>query len=61
MGPIKHGAIINKMLVHAIFSTKKRNSWLDDKISSELYPYISKILRNHNCSALQIGGTENSE
>ncbi len=52
---------LTKMLVHAIFSTKKRNSWLDDKISSELYPYISKILRNHNCSALQIGGTENSE
>ena len=50
---------LTKMLVHAIFGTKKRNSWLDDKISSELYPYISKVLKNHNCSALQIGGTEN--
>jgi len=50
---------LTKMLVHAIFGTKKRNSWLDDKISSELYPYISKVLKKHNCSALQIGGTEN--
>ena len=47
------------MLVHAIFSTKKRNSWLDDKITSELHPYISKILGNHNCNTLQIGGTGN--
>ena len=50
---------LTKMLVHAIFSTKKRNSWLDDKISSELYPYISKILGNHNCNTLQIGSTGN--
>ena len=38
----------------------KKNSWLDDKISSELYPYISKILVNHNCNTLQIGSTGNT-
>jgi len=50
---------LTKILVHLVFSTQKRNSWLDEKISSELYPYISKILENHNCSLLRIGGTEN--
>jgi len=50
---------LTKILVHLVFSTQKRNSWLDEKISSELYPYISKILENHNCSSLRIGGTEN--
>jgi putative transposase len=50
---------LTKLLTHVVFSTKKRNSWLDERISSELYPYISKVLENHNCNALQIGGTEN--
>ena len=50
---------LTKMLVHVIFSTKKRGLWLDDEISSELYSYISKVLINHNCNVLRIGGTEN--
>ncbi len=50
---------LTKLLIHVVFSTQKRSSWLDEDISSELYPYISKILENHNCRALQIGGVEN--
>jgi len=50
---------LTKLLIHVIFSTKKRISWLDDEISLELYSYISKILENHNCDTLRIGGTEN--
>jgi len=42
-----------------IFSTKQRQAWLDDKLNLELYPYIVKILINHNCRVLQIGGIDN--
>ncbi len=50
---------LTKILVHIVFSTKKRKSWLDEEIISDLYLYVSKILKNHNCNALRIGGTEN--
>jgi REP element-mobilizing transposase RayT len=50
---------LTKILVHLVFSTKKRNAWIDDEISSELYAYMFKILENHNCNVLRIGGTEN--
>ena len=48
-----------KFLFHVIFSTKQRQAWLDDKLNLELYPYIVKILINHNCRVLQIGGIDN--
>jgi len=50
---------LTKLLIHIVFSTQKRISWLDEEISSELYLYLSKILKNHNCNMLRIGGTEN--
>lgn len=48
-----------EILFHVIFSTKQRQAWLDDKLNLELYPYIVKILINHNCRVLQIGGIDN--
>lgn len=48
-----------KNLVHIVFSTKKRNSWLDKKISLELYPYIAAILKHYDCAPHKIGGVEN--
>jgi REP element-mobilizing transposase RayT len=48
-----------EILVHVVFSTKQRQRWLDDQINLELYPYIVKILNNHNCRVLQIGGIDN--
>ena len=50
---------LTKILIHVVFSTKKRNTWLDDKICSELYPYLTKILKDNKCNVLQMGGTEN--
>lgn len=47
-----------QVFLHIVFSTKKRVSWLDDEISSDLYRYITKILQNKNCPLLRIGGTE---
>ena len=50
---------LSKILVHIIFSTKERRSWLDEVIVDELYRYIAGILKQCNCEARQIGGTEN--
>jgi len=37
--------VFGEVLVHFVFSTKQRQSWLDDEINLELYPYIVKILK----------------
>jgi len=50
---------LTKILIHVVFSTAQRHPWLDNEISSELYPYLIKILKNHSCNVLQIGGIEN--
>jgi putative transposase len=47
-----------QIFIHIVFSTKKRARLLDDKIINDIYPYINKILQNHNCRTAQIGGTE---
>ena len=49
----------SQILAHVVFSTKKRILLLDDNITTDLYPYITNILKNHKCCVLQIGGTEN--
>ena len=43
-------------IFHIVFGTKNRVAYLDDEISPELYLYIAKILQNHNCHSLRIGG-----
>jgi putative transposase len=55
----RYNALRSKNAGQINLESIKKNSWLDDKISSELYPYISKILVNHNCNTLQIGSTGN--
>ena len=49
---------LTSLLAHIVFSTKNRITYLDDEINHELYLYIAKILQNHNCQSLRIGGTE---
>jgi|ERR1044072_4300160 REP element-mobilizing transposase RayT len=44
--------------VHLVFSTKHRAPWLDEGVSSELYPYLVKTLDSLGCAAIQIGGVE---
>jgi len=48
---------LSKILLHIVFSTKKRQRWLHTEICQELYSYISKILENNMCLSYQIGGT----
>ena len=45
-------------MAHIIFSTKKRQPFLaNPSYRQELYDYLEGILKNHQCSALAIGGT----
>jgi putative transposase len=47
---------LSKILVHIVFSTKKRQSWLTNEINDELFPYIAKVIKNNKCYAYEIGG-----
>jgi putative transposase len=47
---------LSNILIHIIFSTKKRQKSLDDNIRPELYAYITGIFKAKNCPCYQIGG-----
>ncbi|WP_020469893.1 IS200/IS605 family transposase [Zavarzinella formosa] len=44
------------VMVHYVFSTKGRESWLGDEIVQRLYPLIGGIIRERKCALLEIGG-----
>jgi len=48
-----------KNYIHIIFSTKHRNDFIDEKIETELFAYISALCKDLESPALQIGGTDN--
>ena len=48
-----------KNYIHIIFSTKYRNDFIDEKIETELFAYISALCKDLESPALQIGGTDN--
>lgn len=48
-----------KNYIHIVFSTKHRDDFIDEKIEKELFSYIAVICKNLECTALQIGGTDN--
>ena len=50
---------LTAIFTHIVFSTKNRNDFINDSISSELYAYITTILKNLGCDVYRIGGTEN--
>ena len=47
---------ISQVLLHIVFSTKSRQSWLDGKISAELYKYIGSICQTKKPHVIAIGG-----
>ena len=49
---------LSKIRVHVIFSTKGRVPSLSSEIRPELYAYAATVLKNLECPAIQIGGTE---
>ena len=46
------------ILVHIIFSTKKRQPMILPKIIQELYSYMAGIARTHASQVHEIGGVE---
>lgn len=45
------------MLVHLVWSTKERRSWIDESWEDRLYGYLGGILRNNRAVLLAAGGT----
>jgi REP element-mobilizing transposase RayT len=50
------GQSLSNILTHMIFSTKKRQPFIHDRIESRLYSYIKVICKDHDSPLLQIGG-----
>ena len=48
----------SKILLHIAFSTKNRRASLTPSTRSGLYPYAASVLKNLECPATEIGGTE---
>ncbi|MCR4318780.1 MAG: IS200/IS605 family transposase [Candidatus Brocadiaceae bacterium] len=47
------------ILVHAVFTTKNRESWLSSLLRERLYTYICGMARGIGLKVLCIGGTDN--
>jgi len=47
------------ILIHTVFSTKNRESWLSSSLRERLYPYMCGIARENSLKVLCIGGTDN--
>jgi REP element-mobilizing transposase RayT len=49
---------LSRVFVHLIFSTKNRVRILTPEIRTELFPYLSVVLNDHDCPSLRVGGVE---
>jgi REP element-mobilizing transposase RayT len=48
----------SQLLLHIVFSTKHRESWITSDIRQRLYPYIGGIIRTEKGVLYDIGGVE---
>jgi REP element-mobilizing transposase RayT len=48
----------SQILLHVVFSTKRREPWLTAEITERLYPYMGGIVRAENGVLYDIGGVE---
>ena len=46
------------ILIHTVFSTKHRDPCITENVAPDLYKYMATILKNLDCHAQLIGGTE---
>lgn len=51
-------SIYTRALYHVVFSTAYRKKVLEAENRSELYKYITGIVKNRNCSLLRINGSD---
>ncbi len=47
-----------RLLVHVIFSTKYRAPLLSSAVRPVVHQYLGKVLRDHDCPTIRIGGVE---
>lgn len=50
---------LSKIILHIVFSTRNRESWIFPELRQELYAYLATICKAHKSYALKIGGTVN--
>jgi REP element-mobilizing transposase RayT len=50
---------LTNLLYHIIFTTRKKQDFIVQALSTELYPYIGGIIREEKGKLLKIGGTLN--
>ncbi len=48
----------SQILLHVVFSTKRREPWIAPDVASRLYPYSGGIVRDEKGVLLAIGGVE---
>ncbi len=48
---------LSSILIHLIFSTKNRETFITEEIEKELYPYMATIFKGLKSPSLTIGGT----
>jgi REP element-mobilizing transposase RayT len=48
----------SQILLHAVFSTKRREPWITADVAERLYPYIGGIVRAEQGVLYDIGGVE---
>jgi len=48
----------SQILLHIVFSTKRREPWITSEVASRLYPYIGGIIRDEKGVLFDIGGVE---
>ncbi len=46
----------SQILLHVVFSTKRREAWITPELAERLYPYIGGIIRAERGVLLDIGG-----
>ncbi len=47
---------LRKIIIHIIFSTKDRETWLDHDVRPRMHAYVATICRDLNAHALLVGG-----
>jgi putative transposase len=48
----------SQLLLHIVFSTKRREQWITPEVADRLYPYIGGIVRAEKGALYDIGGIE---
>ncbi|MCW5753517.1 MAG: IS200/IS605 family transposase [Phycisphaeraceae bacterium] len=48
----------SQILLHIVFSTKRREPWITENVAARLYPYLGGIVRAENGALYDAGGVE---